>query len=120
MKIAGTNPIRSSNVSRRQKTSDTSGASFASELKPSCAAGAVAPATQAGVIDGILALQEVDEDGRGGNSHVERGEEMLDRLDEIRSGLLSGNINPRALEQLLQQVRAKSENVSDPGLREIL
>ena len=59
--------------------------------------------------------REVDEDGRGGNPHVERGEEMLDRLDEIRSGLLSGNINPRALEQLLRQVRAPASRVSAGG-----
>ena len=73
-----------------------------------------------GDIDGILALQEVDEDGRGRNPHVERGEEMLDRLDEIRAGLLTGKINSHSLEQLLAQVRSRSQDFTDPKLREIL
>ena len=120
MKIAGTNSIRNNTAVKRQKTTDPAATSFASELKSNAPAGAVAPASQVGIIDGILALQEVDEDGRGRNPHVERGEEMLDRLDEIRAGLLTGKINPRSLEQLLAQVRNKSQTVSDPKLKEIL
>ena len=109
MKIAGTNSIRSNAAVKRQKTSDASATSFASELKSNAPASTVSPAGQAGVIEGILALQEVDEDGRGRNPHVARGEEMLDRLDEIRAGLLTGKINSRSLEQLLAQVRSRSE-----------
>jgi len=120
MKIAGTNSIRNSTVVKRQKSSDSAATSFASELKSNAPAGGAAPASQAGVIEGILALQEIDEDGRGRNAHIERGEEMLDRLDEIRAGLLTGKINPRSLEQLLEQVRNKSQNVADPRLKEIL
>lgn len=120
MKIAGTNSIRNNTVVKRQKSADPAATSFASELKSSTPASTAAPASQVGVIDGILALQEVDEDGRGRNPHVERGEEMLDRLDEIRAGLLTGKINSRSLEQLLEQVRNKSQNVTDPKLREIL
>ena len=120
MKIAGTNPVRNNGISRRKAPTESSRANFASELSQPAAPGGAAPARAAGVIDGILALQEVDEDGRGKGAHIARGEEMLDRLDEIRAGLLSGRLNPTALERLLDQVRNRSQTVSDPGLREIL
>mgnify|MGYP002827045339 CR=1 FL=1 len=45
---------------------------------------------------------------------------MLDRLDEIRAGLLTGKINSHSLEQLLAQVRSRSQDFTDPKLREIL
>jgi hypothetical protein len=120
MKIAGTHPVRNASLGRRNKTSQTSDGSFANELTGSRSPAGVSPASQAGAIEGILALQEVDEDGRGRKQAVEQGEEMLDRLDEIRSGLLTGSLNRGTLEKLLEQVSRRAEDAPDPRLREIL
>lgn len=120
MKIAGTQPVRNSSVGRRGKTAEPGGADFANELNATRSPAGVAPPSQAGAIEGILALQEVDEDGRGKRQAVERGEDMLDRLDEIRTGLLTGTVNRGALEKLLVQVRSQSEGAIDPRLRDIL
>lgn len=120
MKIAGAHPVQSNTIRRRDQAKGSSGAKFAGELSASRQPVAGSPAGQVGAIDGLLALQEVDEDGRGGQQARERGDEMLDRLDEIRHGLLTGSVNPRTLQNLLNQVRDKHESFTDPRLREIL
>ena len=120
MKIAGTHPFQSNTIRRRDQAKESSSAKFASELSQSRQPAAPASTGQAGSIDGILALQEVDEDGRGGQQARERGEDILDRLDEIRHGLLTGRVNPATLERLLSQVRQQRETFTDPRLTEIL
>jgi hypothetical protein len=76
-------------------------AKFAGELSSARQPVPAASPGRAGVIDGILALQEVDEDGSGSQQARECGEDILDRLDEIRHGLLVGSVIPNTLERLL-------------------
>jgi hypothetical protein len=120
MKIAGAHPVQSNTIRRRDQAKESSGAKFAGELSSARQPTPAASPGQAGVIDGILALQEVDEDGRGSQQARERGEDILDRLDEIRHGLLVGSVNPKTLERLLGQVRQQRETFTDPRLTEIL
>lgn len=120
MKIAGAHPVQSNTIRRRDQAKASAGAKFAGELSSPSQTPASSGATHVGAIDGLLALQEVDEDGRGGQQARERGDEMLDRLDEIRHGLLTGSVNPRTLQNLLTQVRDKRETFTDPRLTEIL
>jgi hypothetical protein len=120
MKIAGTQPVQSNTIRRRDQSKAGSGAKFASELSSSRSPAAAAPTGAAGTIDGILALQEVDEDGRGSRQERERGEDILDRLDEIRHGLLTGRVNPATLQSLLARVRQQRQTFTDPRLTEIL
>lgn len=120
MKIAGASPVQSNTIRRRDQAKGSASAKFASGLSPTRQPAASASAGQVGSIDGLLALQEVDQDGRGGRQARERGDAMLDRLDEIRHGLLTGSVNPATLQNLLNQVRQQRENFSDPKLTEIL
>ena len=114
MKIAGAQSVQSHTIRRRDQAKESSGAKFASQLSASRPPSGAAPASQAGSIDGILALQEIDEDGRGGRQAREHGEAILDRLDEIRHGLLTGNVNSATLERLLKEVRRQHEEFQ-PG-----
>jgi hypothetical protein len=120
MKIASAHPVQSNTIRRRDQAKESSGAKFAGELSSARQPAPGASAGPAGAIDGILALQEVDEDGRGSQQARERGDAMLDRLDEIRHGLLVGSVNPKTLERLLGQVRQQRETFTDPRLTEIL
>lgn len=120
MKIAGAHPVQSNTIRRRDQDKSSASAKFSSELSPTRQPAAGASAGQAVPIDGLLALQEVDEDGRGGRQARERGDAMLDRLDEIRHGLLTGRVNPTTLQNLLKQVRQQQETFPDPKLTEIL
>jgi hypothetical protein len=71
----------------------------------------------------VLALQEAPDAttrNRARQRAKERGGLMLDHLEEIRLGLLTGTIPVAKLEQLGQLVRAKREQIDDPKLLEIL
>lgn len=120
MKIAGAHPVQSNTIRRRDQSKAGSGAKFASELSDARPPTSAVPSGPAGAIDGILALQEVDEDGRGTRQERERGEAILDRLDDIRHGLLTGSVNPQTLETLLTQVQQQRKTFTDPRLTEIL
>lgn len=120
MKIAGAHPVQSNTIRRRDQDKGSAGAKFSSELSSARQPTAGASAGQVGSIDGLLALQEIDEDGRGGQQARERGDAILDRLDDIRHGLLTGSVNPTVLKNLLNQVREKRDSFTDPRLNEIL
>ena len=120
MKIAGAHPVQSNTIRRRDQAKGSSNAKFSSELSQAPQAASPPPTGQAGSIDGILALQEIDQVGRGGQQARERGDAILDRLDEIRHGLLTGRVNTATLERLLRQVRQQRETFTDPKLAEIL
>ena len=70
----------------------------------------------------LLTVQETDETlGRRARSRAkQRGESILDQLEEIRLGLLLGVIPMAKLEGLAQLVRAKREQFQDPELQAIL
>ena len=112
---------------RRVGTAQPStGGGFAAALHEESAAtgakGAVGgPATLAGVST-VLALQGAPDstERRARQRAVERGDAMLDDLEEIRLGLLLGAIPRARLEQLAQLVRVRREQIEDPKLMAIL
>ena len=71
-------------------------------------------------VDSILSLQEVDDPAGRPAKARQRAEDLLDRLDELRHGLLAGALSRRQLEQLARMVRMKRLQVDDPNLGEIL
>lgn len=79
-------------------------------------------ATSGPIIDSVssvLTLQEVGEAGARQRAR-RRGDDILDRLDEIRHGLLFGAIPRHTLEQLAQVVRNQADETIDPRLADIL
>ncbi len=121
MKIAGTGPINTPGVRRRDKARGTQAGSFASELSHG---GETRGATVAGQIDSLsslLAAQEVaDEPKNGRKSAVDRAELLLDKLDQLRHGLLMGRVSGRQLTDLVNTVRRRQDQVVDPRIREVL
>jgi hypothetical protein len=124
MKVFGTGAARSSNLHRVKKSANgKAGDGFVSQLDNSAEDTSVAPAssvTQVTAVDGLLALQEVPDALDRKRQLVRRGNSLLDRLDEIRIGLLDGRIPHGTLTRLLQEVQNKRESVDDPGLLETL
>jgi hypothetical protein len=68
----------------------------------------------------LLALQEVSDDPGGRNRGRRHGEALLERLDDLHLGLLSGRMSIDALERLSVMVAAKRDTVGDPRLSQIL
>jgi hypothetical protein len=125
MKVEGTGKTRGSGTVRRTgKADSTSGAAFSKQLvsETSTAHGVSATASMSGV-SGVLALQEVDatDDATARASRGKmRAEEMLDKLEEIQHGLLSGTLSSQRLVELAKVVQSRRAQVDDPDLAEIL
>ncbi len=117
MKITGPGSIRAANTRRADKGARKDGASFADHLKID-AEPAAAPAGSAPLapVDGLLGLQEVPDALAERRKAVARGEDLLDRLEEIRHGLLLGTISESRLEELATLLRRHADTVRDPGL----
>ena len=121
MKISGPAPISPTPARRSKGVRSAKETEFAAEVgdEPN-AASAVIPGTAVGAIEGILAVQEVSEETGGRSRSVARGHNILDRLDEIRHGLLMGSIPRERLVGLREQVQARRETVTDERLAAIL
>ncbi|MFV3126051.1 flagellar assembly protein FliX [Niveispirillum sp. KHB5.9] len=78
------------------------------------------PQTAAG-INPLFALQEVDDPTSGKKRRARaRGEDILDRLDELRLGLLTGSIPLEKLHELTRVLQNRRDSIDDPRLQEIL
>ena len=124
MKIDPTQ-IRPTATHRVGAAQPASSGGFAAALhEESAAAGnsAVGGTVGLGGVSTVLALQGAPDstERRARQRAVQRGDAMLDELEEIRLGLLLGSIPRARLEQLAQIVRARREQVDDPKLTAIL
>jgi hypothetical protein len=123
MKINGPNPLLPNGAVRRTgKAEQRRGPGFAGHLssgEETTAARSVGIGATPGV-DSLLALQEVAEDPRRRRRAMQRGQELLDRLDEIRIALLSGRMPQEQLQKLAESLKGRRETVADPKLAQIL
>jgi len=121
MRIDGNLPLPPAAARRDSR----SGSSFATEF--TSPASGEAPAASTGAarslrpVDGLFALQEVAEDARGRRRRaVQRGSAVLDRLDDLRLGLLSGRMSAREIGELTRLVASERALVDDPRLSAVL
>ncbi len=129
MKVSGPgNSTGPSQVRKAGKADKAASGTFAKQLSEGAEPERVdetptidAPAAVASV-DALLAAQSV-----GGTVEdevrrrlIRRGDDILDRLEELRHALLVGAVPKDRLIQLAQMVRARRDKVSDPRLATIL
>ncbi len=127
MKVGATG---STSATQRTRKTDTRGkvaaAGFADILDRAIGetddVGAVDGPVSLSGVEAILATQMVDPDGgaRSRERQARRGEEILDRLDGVRLGLLAGAVPKEDLADLARMVRSKREEGIDPRLSAIL
>ena len=121
MKVQGPGNIGGGTVRRTGKTEGTSGGGFAKQLTGGAASPSGINATAAlGSVSGVLALQEVDDAAARASRGKMRAQEMLDKLDEIRHGLLAGALPRQKLMDLAKVVQSRRVHVDDPRLAQIL
>jgi hypothetical protein len=123
MKIDRLSSVGTPAARRNERSGSTKSGAFAKSLfigGEVPAASAVSGGAALAPVDALLALQEVSEDPGGRGRGRRRGEELLDSLDDLRLGLLSGRMSLGALERLSTMVAAKRGQVDDPGLVQIL
>ncbi|MSP42186.1 MAG: flagellar assembly protein FliX [Alphaproteobacteria bacterium] len=121
MKITGSGKFESAPVRRRSAVRSRDGVGFSvdqpdnvTESRP------VTGAAPVPVVSSLLSIQEVDDRGHGRANTLNEAEEMLDLLDDIRHGLLTGALPERELRRLLALSSVKREGFIDPRLSLIL
>lgn len=121
MKVTGpTGPTSSSSSSRAGK----SAGGFA--LPSTGSAAAAGPAAQTAAASGVtgmsalMALQGVEDATERRRRAIRRGGGLLDRLDELKLALLSGESGAAALEKLSRAVREDRPTDAEPALSALL
>ena len=121
MKVTGASgPSSSSSTARPSRSSG----GFA--LPATGGAAPTAPTASAGSVSGVagvsalMALQGVEDVTERRRRAIRRGNGLLDRLEEVKLALLSGEADEHALERLARTLREERTPDGDPGLDGLL
>lgn len=125
MKIAssgGAKPVENTKKSTRTASSGGVFSAYLSETDDGAAPNVGAPAGVGG-IEALLMAQAVgDATGDNGRKRraAARGNDILDRLEDLRAEILTGSVPKSKLIELAQMLRDKRETGLDDGLNAIL
>ena len=122
MKIEKPGPATSASAPRRSGTSTQARpGEFARFLDQAGGPSAVSGGTPIGSVDALIAAQSVEAtDAEAKRQARQRGDDILDKLDELRHGLLMGTLSRGQLVQLKTLVRSRRATLADPKLNEVL
>jgi hypothetical protein len=120
MRIYGPNGTTlGSPASHTRRTSSTGFSLPEAPSTPEEPRSAAAPRA-AGNIDALLALQGVEDPTERRKRSVARGRGALDILDELKIGLLSGNLDASMMNRLRDAAANLKSSSGDPGLDAVL
>jgi len=120
MKVERSGPVSGTTGPRRTERAKSS-SSFADALRNAEGAGTAGAATAVSPVGAVLAAQEVDADAESATrAALKRGEDILDRLEELRRGLIEGRLPVDRLEALVQLCAERRATIADDRLKAIL
>lgn len=125
MKIGSAGPVKSVGNSRKTGESSSVGGDFSAFLSETdeTAAPSVGAASGVSGIEALLAAQTVGDalqDGGKKRRAVSHGNDILDRLEDLRAAILTGAVSKSKLIELAQMLREKREAGLDDELNAIL
>jgi hypothetical protein len=111
----------SPSVTRRAAQAPSGDTRFAEALSQDTTASAANAPKAVTTVDNLFILQEVAEDLSGRRrAAMQRGDSMLDRLDDIRIALLTGALPRGQLEALRRMAKERGNVLNDPQLQSVL
>ena len=119
MRVAQSSSLSSTSLRRDAKAPSGDGR-FAEALSSDNTTTAASAPKMVTTVDNLFLLQEVGDQAGGRKRAVQRGNSLLDRLDDIRIGLLTGSLPRGQLENLRQMAKDQLDQVDDPQLSAIL
>lgn len=120
MEIKGTSNVDRAIMRRAAAKSGSSGSTFSLSDTSEPQAQPMSGSSPLAALDSILALQEMEDATQGRSRGLKRGKDLLDMLDQIRDGLLSGGIPRETLSRLAQAVSQRQDGFADPQLQGVL
>ncbi len=110
-----------SRTRRSNKVAAKGGGSFSDALAGSAdATESVARAAVASPVTAILAAQEVPDASQGRSRGLQRGQALLEELEELHHALVLGTLSVGQVERLALLASRRRETVEDPRLAELL
>jgi len=122
MKIAGTGSPRS-NATRRKGGADAAAGNFAGHMRGPAKAQtpAVSGTTQVASVGALVALQASTSFGADpGAAEIDRAEDLLDQLDRIRVGMLTGSISGATLQNIVNRLALRRREGVEPRLAALI
>jgi len=104
----------------RKRDAESGGFAEALDSHESAGASALGGGRGLGGVESLLAVQEAMSEPGADQRARQRGEDLLDRLDELQLGLLSGRLSRAAIERLALMAKARRGGARDPRLAAIL
>lgn len=120
MKIESTGPVRPAAGPAARRGAAPSSARFSIEGGASPPGAALSGTAPLASVSALLAVQDAGDAATGRSRGLDRGRSLLDRLDEIRLGLLSDGIPRHTLRALALELRRSRSECADPRLDEVL
>lgn len=118
MEIKGPGRIETGAV--RRKATTQGGGSFTVSDSHEAQGGIVAGPGPIAALDSILMLQGMDDSTDGRSKGQAHGEQLLNLLDAVRDGLLTGGIPRSTLNKLAAAVTRRHDAFADPRLQDVL
>ena len=121
MRIYGPNGTTIGSPTGNARRTSSTGFSLPDDVTTSSETRAATAPKAAGGIDALLALQGIEEDPvERRRRSVARGKGALDVLDDLKIGLLSGNLNASTVSRLRDAAANLKSSSGDPGLDAVL
>ncbi|MCR9212467.1 MAG: flagellar biosynthesis protein FlgI [Proteobacteria bacterium] len=122
MRVGGSGRTTAASGGKSKSASSKSGEKFslAEEATDAATSSGVSTASPIGSVDALVALQGVDDSTEGNRKAVEKGEDLLEKLEEIRDGLLMGSVSADRLLRLKETLASYNLSGADPRLEEIV
>lgn len=127
MKVGGSKATGANTTSRKKTSGASGGSGFADAMRSldtSGDAGGASGVRSAGAVSALDALLALQQNGDALDSPKKtamlRAKSMLEQLEAVRDGLLSGQLSPARLQQLVGLMDQQRETIDDPDLSAVL
>ena len=127
MKVSGSKAAGTSGLSRKKTTGGSGGSGFADTMRSldssggASGSGGVHSTGSVSALDALLALQQSgDALDSPKKAAMLRAKSLLEQLEAVRDGLLSGQLSGDRLKQLVGLVDQQREAIDDPELSAVL
>lgn len=110
-------------ASRKRKIGEAEGdfgSLLSSGAEEAASSGGITGVQPMGMLEGLLSIQQVENDVMEKKKAIKQGEDVLEYLDQLRHGLLRGRLSTMQVQNLAHAVKQMQYNVDDPRLIEIL
>jgi hypothetical protein len=115
-----TAPAGVSGTGQAQRLAGTGARFSLGDLGTAAPTGSVQAAAPAGAIGGLLALQAAGGEVERRQRAMRRGRGILDGLDRLKIGLLSGTVSHTDLLTIRSSLMQQKDQVDDPALQDLL